>query len=61
MIKEFACNAGDEGSIPGSGRPPGGGNGSTVLGNPMGREAWWPSVHGVAKNQTQLNMSMRGR
>ena len=61
MIKEFACDAGDECSIPELGRPPGGGHGSTVLGNPMDREAWRPAVHGVAKNRTQLSMSMRGR
>ena len=37
--KESACNAGDQGSIPGSGRPPGGGNGYPLqyscLDNPM--------------------------
>ena len=44
------------GSIPGSGRSPGGGNGSPLqyscLGNPMDRGAWWAAVHGVAKSQT---------
>ena len=39
-----ACNAGDLGLIPGSGRSPGEGNGNplqyTCLGNPMDREAW---------------------
>ena len=42
--KESACNAGDQGSIPGSGRPPGEGNGSPLqcscLENPMNRGAW---------------------
>jgi len=42
--KESAYNAGDPGSIPGSGRSPGGGNGnplqSSCLGNPMDRGAW---------------------
>ena len=42
--KEFACNAGDVGSIPGSGRSPGEGNGNPLkyscLENPMDREAW---------------------
>ena len=37
--KEFACDAGDIGSIAGSGRPPGGGNGIPLqysgLENPM--------------------------
>ena len=48
-----ACNAGDLGSIPGSGRSPGGGNGnplqSSCLGNPMDRGAWWATVHGAQK------------
>ena len=48
-------NAGDAGSIPGSGRPPGGGNGNPLqyswLGNPVDRGAWWATVHGVSKNQ----------
>ena len=39
--KESACNAGDRGMIPGSGRSPGGGSGSPLqyscLGNPMNR------------------------
>ena len=42
--KEFACNAGDPGSIPGSGRSPGEGNGNPLqhscLENPMDGEAW---------------------
>ena len=42
--KESACNAGDSGSIPGSGRSPGGGNGNPLqcpcLGNPMDRGDW---------------------
>ena len=44
--KEFACNAGDPGLIPGSGRCPGAGNGNPLqwscLENPMDRGAWWP-------------------
>ena len=51
--KESTCQAGDKGSIPGSGRCPGGGNGNPLqypcLGNPMDRGAWWAIVHGVAK------------
>jgi len=47
------------GSIPGSGRPPGGGNGNLLqyfcLGNPKDREAWQATVHGVVKSQTQLH------
>ena len=60
--KESACNAGDigdTGSIPGSGRSPGEGNGNSIqyscLGNPMDRGAWRATVHGVTKSQTQLN------
>ena len=48
--KESACNAGDLGSIPGSGRSPGVGSGSPLqyscLENPMDRGAWWATVHG---------------
>ena len=52
-VKESTCQPGDMGSIPGSGKFPGEGNGSPVqyscLGNPMEREAWQGTVHGVAK------------
>ena len=38
----------------------GGGNGNPLqyswLGNPMDREAWWATVHGVTKSQTLLSM-----
>ena len=51
-----ACNAEDVGSIPGSGRSPGGGNGKTLqyscLGNPMDRGTWQATVHRAAKSQT---------
>ena len=56
--KESTCSAGDGGSIPGSGRPPGEGNGNPLqyscLENPMDRGAWWATVHGVAKTWTGL-------
>ena len=46
------------GSIPGSGRSPGGGNGNSLqdfcLENPMDRGAWRATVHSVAKSRTQL-------
>ena len=49
--KESACNAGDPGSILGSGRSPGEGNGYPLqyscLENPMDRGAWWATVHRV--------------
>ena len=54
-----ACNAGDLGSIPGSGRSPGEGNGTPLqyscLENPMDGGAWWAAVHGVAEGRTQLS------
>jgi len=56
--KEYICNAGYEGLIPGLGRSPGEGHGYSLqysyLENSMDREAWWVTVHGVAKSQTQL-------
>ena len=56
--KESACNARDLGSILGSGRSLGEGNGNLVqyscLENPMYRGAWWATVHGVAKSRTWL-------
>ena len=57
--KASACNVGDLGSIPGSGRYPGEGNGNPLqyccLENSMDGGAWWATVHGVAKSQTQLS------
>ena len=51
--KESACNAGDPGLFPESGRSPGEENGNPLqyscLENPMGRGAWWATVHGVAR------------
>ena len=54
--KESICNAGDVGSIPGSGRSPGEQYGYRLqyfcLENSVDRGAWWATVHRVAKNQT---------
>ena len=54
-----AYNAGDLGSIPGSGRSPGEGNGNPLqyscLENPMDRGAWKATVHGVAKSRIRLS------
>ena len=56
--KEFACNAGDTGLIPGSGRSFGEGNGNPLqcscMENPRDRGAWWAAVYGVAQSQTRL-------
>ena len=55
-----ARNVRDEGSIPGSGRSPEGGHGNPLqyfcLKNPMNRETWWATIHGVGKSQTQLKL-----
>ena len=52
-VKNLPANSGHAGSIPESGRSPGEGNGNPLqdscLGNPVGRGAWWVTVHGVAK------------
>ena len=54
--KESTCNAGYIGSIPGSGKSPGEGNGNLLqyscLENFMDRGAWWATVHGVTKRMT---------
>jgi len=56
--KESACNAGDLGSIPGSERSPGKGNGNPLqyscLEKPMDRGAWWATVHGIARVRHEL-------
>ena len=58
-IKASAYNAGDPGSIPGSGKSSGEGNGNPLqyscLDNPMDGGAWWATVHGVAKSRTGLS------
>ena len=55
-VKVSACNEGDLGSIPGSGRSPGGGNGSPLqyscLENPMDGGAWRAIIHRVAESDT---------
>ena len=52
-------NAADPGSIPGSGRSPGEGNGNPLqysgLENPMDRGAWQATVHRVTKSRTRLS------
>ena len=55
-VLSLVRDTGDVGSIPGSGRSPGEGNGNPLqyscLENPMDRRAWWATVHTVAKSQT---------
>ena len=70
ILKKYSCGettvgsykfkrAGDLGSIPGSGRSPGEGNGNPLqyfcLENFMDEGAWWAMVHGVTKSQTRLS------
>ena len=56
VVKNPPANAGDEGSIPGLGRSPGGGNVNPLqyscLENPMDRGAWRATVHRVAESDT---------
>ena len=59
VVKNLPANAGDigdAGSVPGSGRSPGGGNGNPLprscRENPTDRGAWQAMVHRVAKSQT---------
>ena len=62
VVKNPLANAGDMrnmGSVPESGRFPGGGNGNPLqnscLGNPVDRGVWWAAVHGISKSQTRLS------
>ena len=54
LVKNPPANAGDWGSIPGSGRSPDVGNGYLLqyscLGNSINRGAWWATVHVVAES-----------
>ena len=61
VVKNLSANAGhvrDVGSIPGSGRFPGGGHGNPLqyscLENLMDRAVWQATVHSVVKSRTQL-------
>ena len=57
VVKNSPANAGEVGSISGSGRSPGVGNDSSLwhscLGKPMDKGTWWATVHGTVKSQTQ--------
>ena len=61
VVKNMPANSEDVrdvGSISGSGRSPGEGRDNPLqyfcLENPMDKEAWWTTVHGVSQSQTQL-------
>ena len=60
--KESACNAEDPGSIPGSRRVPGEGNGNafhySYLENSMRRGAWWAIVHGITESDTSEQLTL---
>ena len=55
--KASFCNAGDAGSIPGSGTYPGEGNDNPLqyscLENPVDRGDWWATAHRVTKSRTR--------
>ena len=59
VVKNLPDISGNADLILLSGRSPGEGSGNSLqysfLGNPMDRDAWWPTLHGVAKIQTQLS------
>ena len=59
VVENLPANAGDVGSVPGSGKSPRVGNGNPLqhscLENPMDSEIWWVRVRGVTKSQTQLS------
>ena len=61
MVKNPPANSGDArdvGSIPGLGKSPAGGHGNPLqyscLENPIDRDGWWATVHGVTKSWTGL-------
>ena len=59
VVKNPSTNAEDAGSVPGSGRSPGEGNGNPLqyfcLENSMDRGDWWATVYRLAKSRTLLN------
>ena len=61
VVKNPPANARDADSIPGLGRPPGGGHGNpfqySCLENPMDRATWQATVHGLAESDTALRLN----
>ena len=59
LVGKSACNAGDQGSIPGLRRPPGGGNGNPLqyscLENSVDRGAWWAMQSTGLQSHTRLS------
>ena len=59
VVKDLPANAGDVGSMPGSGRSPGRGKGNPLqyscLENPEDRGAWRAIVHRVAESEMTSN------
>ena len=63
VVKNLMANAGDSGSIPGSGRSPGKGNSNPLqnscLGNPMDRGAWRATLHGIAESDMTQRLTSK--
>ena len=63
MVKNLTANAGDSGSVPGSVRPPGRGNGNlfqySCLENSMDGGTWRVAVHGVTESNRLTTHAQR--
>ena len=63
MVKILPANAGDVGSVPSSGGSPRGGKSNPLqcscLKNSMNKGAWWATVHGVKKHNTNEQLGTR--
>ena len=61
VVKNLPANAGEMGSIPGLWNSPGKRNGNpfqySYWENPMDREAWWATIHGVTKESGMMLFS----